>query len=64
MGKIKEKNDDKIFALMQGENWSPEGEANGIVRKSGTGHTSMSVGDIIKIGNKTLFVDRSGFEEL
>jgi len=37
----------RIFHLMQGEQWSPNGEANNIIDESGAGHTSMSVGDII-----------------
>jgi len=64
MGKIKERNPDKIFKIMQGEYWSPNGEANDFVRQSGSGHTSMSIGDIVKVGSKVLMVDISGFEEL
>ena len=50
--------------MMQGEIWSPEGQANAMIRSSGTGHTSMSVGDIIHVGNKWLMVDRYGFHAL
>jgi hypothetical protein len=64
IGKIRETNPDKIFHMMQGEIWSPEGQANDMIRASGTGHTSMSVGDIIHVGNKWLMVDRFGFHEL
>lgn len=64
IGKMRETNPDKIFHMMQGEIWSPEGQANNMIRSSGTGHTSMSVGDIIKVGNKWLMVDRYGFQDL
>jgi len=36
-----------IFHLMQGEMWSPNGEARDLIGNSTAGHTSMSVGDII-----------------
>ena len=63
IGKIKETNPERIFSMLQGESWSPQGEAFDLI--SGLDlHTSMSVGDIIKVGNKLLFVDRVGFEEL
>lgn len=39
---------DDIFEMMQGENYSPEGQARDLIRNSGTYHTSMSVGDIIE----------------
>jgi hypothetical protein len=64
IGKIRETNPDKIFHMMQGEIWSPEGQARNMIRASGTGHTSMSVGDIIHVGNKWLMVDRYGFHAL
>ena len=64
IGKVRETNPDKIFHMMQGEIWSPEGQARNMISASGTGHTSMSVGDIIKVGNKWLMVDRYGFQDL
>lgn len=38
---------DDVFAQCQGEVWSPNGEARGLIRGLGLDHTSMSVGDII-----------------
>lgn len=38
---------DNAFWLLQGENWSPNGEARDFIREKGTDHTSMSVGDIL-----------------
>jgi len=37
---------DEVFSKMQGEVWSPNGEARKQIEKAGTDHTSMSVGDI------------------
>jgi hypothetical protein len=36
------------FWQMQGENWSPHGEARGLLEFLGLGHTSMSVGDVLQ----------------
>lgn len=61
IGTIAETNPEKVYMMMQGENWSPEGEARDIISKSGSGHTSMSVGDVLVIGGKLQMVDRFGF---
>jgi hypothetical protein len=37
---------EEIFMAMQGENWSPNGEQNEMIRGLDT-HTSMSVGDVV-----------------
>lgn len=47
MGKVPFTNPEDIYHNMQGDNWSPLGEANQLVRRNKT-HTSMSVGDIVK----------------
>lgn len=64
IGRIRETDPEKIFAMMQGESWSPEGQARDMIKKSGTGHTSMSVGDVIRIGDKWMMVDRYGFKDI
>ena len=51
----------KIFHLMQGETWSPNGEAYDMIGKSEAGHTSMSVGDIIKMNGIMHMVANTGF---
>lgn len=61
IGTIAETNPEKVYMMMQGENWSPEGEARELISKSGSGHTSMSVGDVLVIGGKLQMVDRFGF---
>ena len=54
-----------VFSKMQGENWSPNGEARDLIRSKGLEHTSMSVGDAVVVDGSTLFlVDRFGFKEM
>ena len=36
-----------VFYQMQGEIWSPQGEARELIRSKGLSHTSMSVGDVV-----------------
>jgi hypothetical protein len=50
--------------MMQGENWSPRGEARNFIGQTNAGHTSMSVGDIMKVGSTYLMVDRFGFHDI
>jgi len=52
LGTMQEDDLNKIFRTMQGERWSPQGEARDKIKKLGLKHTSMSVGDVIKVGNK------------
>lgn len=47
---------DSLFRLLQAENWSPNGEARDIIKRTGASHTSMSVGDMIRIFNATSIV--------
>lgn len=44
---------DCAFKRMQGEVWSPNGEARELIQSKGLQHTSMSVGDVIidDVGN-------------
>ena len=39
---------DDAFRKMQGENWSPRGEARPPLASLGLSHTSMSVGDVLR----------------
>lgn len=55
LGKIKEDSPDKIdklYWILQGEVWSPNGEANSLIRDSNARHTSMMIGDIIVMHTK------------
>ena len=40
-----------VFHAMQGENWSPNGEAIDLILSRGLDHTSMSVGDVVRDGD-------------
>jgi len=64
LGTVRERNPEKIWRAMQGEFWSPHGEARSLIRGSGLHHTSMSVGDIVKVGSKVFLTDMMGFKEL
>ena len=61
VGTIAETDPDRIYNILN--NWGGE-EVNELLTNKGVSHTSMSVGDIIKIGNRVLFVDKMGFKEL
>jgi hypothetical protein len=39
---------DDAWRQMQGESWSPNGEARPILKRLGLSHTSMSVGDVVR----------------
>lgn len=58
----------EVFSAMQGEIWSPNGEARAIIEAAGLKHTSMSVGDCLveRDGRwEALYVvDRWGFKRL
>ena len=57
---------EEMFYAMQGEVWSPHGEARELIRSLGLKHTSMSVGDVIYdvSARKYYVVDFMGFSEL
>ncbi len=55
---------DPIFGVMQGEEWSPNGEARDLIKSLGLSHTSMSVGDIIEADGSIYLVDSCGFVTL
>jgi len=64
IGSVKETNPENVYRMMQGEVWSPEGQARDFIKSSGTGHTSMSMGDIIVINGQAEMVDQFGFSKL
>jgi hypothetical protein len=57
---------EKIYLEMQGEMWSPNGEARFLIKAKKLGHTSMSVGDVIvdEMFNEVYVVDSIGFKSL
>jgi hypothetical protein len=38
---------EEVFHYLQGEVWSPNGEARSLIQRLGLAHTSMSVGDVV-----------------
>lgn len=63
LGRISETGLEQIFRIMQGEFWSPNGEANDMIRRLGLGHTSMSVGDVVRLPDgKAHVVANVGFQ--
>lgn len=65
LGSIKEADLDRVFSMLQGESWSPRGEARDLIRDLGLGHTSISVGDIVQTADgELLMVDSHGFRSL
>lgn len=66
MGEIKGSDDiEDIFMALQGEIWSPNGEARDLVIEKESTHTSMSVGDIIELEDGRMFICAGvGFTEI
>jgi hypothetical protein len=48
---------------MQGEVWSPNGEARPLIQSLGLGHTSMSIGDVAQDPQGVLGIPRLGWME-
>lgn len=57
---------EEVYYAMQGEVWSPNGEARPLIEGLGLRHTSMSVGDVIHEINTGKFyeVAMAGFREI
>lgn len=55
---------ESLFNLMQGEYWSPNGEARTLIQRLGLNHTSMSCGDVIVDNGDIYMVDQTGFVRL
>lgn len=55
-----------VFVAMQGENWSPNGEARFLIKSLGLCHTSMSVGDAVHFPetDRLYLCDRCGWVEI
>lgn len=64
LGTVRSEEPEKLFHALQGEMWSPNGEARGLISSLGLSHTSMSVGDAIQIGRRLLVCDMVGFIEV
>src|SRR5262249_30608608 len=55
---------EQVFHDMQGEVWSPNGEARALIISKGLAHTSMSVGDVVVVEGDASIVDTFGFSLL
>lgn len=54
-----------LFNKMQGEQWSPNGEARKLIEEKGLNHTSMSTGDVVIDEEGTVWmVDLIGWKTL
>ena len=56
LGYLKAANLGEAFNVMQGEIWSPKGQANYLIEQLGLTHTSMSVGDIVQEINGNTYI--------
>ena len=58
-------NCEEAFCKMQGEIWSPNGEARDLILGLGLKHTSISVGDVLEDENGELYLIESfGFKKV
>jgi hypothetical protein len=53
-----------IYGVLQGDFWSPDGQARELIISKGLSHTSMSVGNIIQMGDEFWMIKSFGFEKL
>lgn len=53
-----------IFRDMQGEVWSPNGEARPLIAAKKLSHTSMSIGDVVVVNGEAHAVASFGFQAL
>lgn len=47
-----------LYHILQGEMWSPHGEANTFIDDKGLCHTSMSVGDMVRFKDGSVWMCR------
>ena len=64
LGKVEERRLEAIFWMMQGEYWSPKGEGKHLIAEKGINHTSMCVGDVVKIGDSVFVAETMGWKKV
>lgn len=69
IGKVAESSLETIFVMMQAHNWQPFGSPPGspaamFLANKGAEHSSMSVGDVVKIGNEAWMVVNGGWQKI
>lgn len=52
LGSVAGKDPEDLWTVLQGEVWSPKGEARSLIMGSGTAHTSCDLGDLFVIRNE------------
>lgn len=50
-----------LFATMQASQWAPDGEARALLANRRVSHASMSIGDVVQIGNELFMAGLSEF---
>lgn len=53
-----------LYVVLQGEHWSPNGEANNFLHSVGATHTSLSCGDVLVIDGVAYVCMPSGWKGL
>ncbi len=65
IGYVDEITPEHILEMMQRSVWCPDGQADQMLKLKHTNHSSMTVGDLIKLKNgKVIMVDSVGFVDL
>lgn len=64
VGTLDEKRPEAVFGMMQGARWSPNGEARTLITELGLTHTSMGIGDVVKVGQSAHICEHMGFKKL
>ena len=64
--KVKAEDLERVYTIMQGDYWSPRGEARFLIRARELRHTSMSVGDLVYTLETGMWheVDMVGFKQV
>jgi hypothetical protein len=55
---------EQVWMALQGENWSPNGEARNLIERLGLSHTSMSIGDCIEVDGRVMMVEFCGWGQV
>lgn len=64
VGRVAETDPKQVYAMMQGDVWSPQGEGGAMQRELRLDHTSMQDGDVVKTEDAVLMVLGQGFVDL
>lgn len=64
VGEVIAHDEEDVYQNMQGDFWSPTGEARPVIRELGLKHTSMSVGDVLVCDGKARMVAPTGFVDI